>query len=61
MNRPPAIAPAHRRSGHATIEYLVLAALLVLALFAGDPPVAQELATAVRALFRALSYATSLP
>ena len=48
-------------TGHAMIETLLLAGLLVAALLAGSPGAATALLDAVRALYRALTFVLSLP
>jgi hypothetical protein len=53
--------PATHQYGSAALETLLLAAVLVVALFGGAPSVAQALADALRAVYRVLSFALSLP
>jgi hypothetical protein len=48
-------------AGHAVVEMLLLTGMLVAALLAGSPGAATALFEAVRALYRALTFALSLP
>jgi len=48
--------------GQAAVEYLVVTAVIVLALFAhGDASIASQLSAAFRSLYRAYGFALSLP
>jgi hypothetical protein len=42
-------------------EYVLICALVMIGLFAGDPSLAEKLATAVSKFFKAFSYFISLP
>jgi Flp pilus assembly pilin Flp len=47
--------------GQSMIEYTIVAGLVMVGLFAGDPSLAEQLATAVSKFFKAFSYFISLP
>jgi hypothetical protein len=59
MSRPA--SRCRYAAGHAAIETLLLAGLLVAALLAGAPSAAAALLDAVHALYRALTFTLSLP
>lgn len=59
MKHPP--TPPRRQRGQSMTEYAVVCVAVMAGLFAGNPSVAQQLAAAVKAFYRALSFYISLP
>jgi hypothetical protein len=54
-------ASRQKMRGQSTTEYVLICALVMIGLFAGDPSLAEQLATAVSKFFKAFSYFISLP
>jgi Flp pilus assembly pilin Flp len=50
-----------RHSGHATVEYAIIAGLLAVCLFAAVSPAGQMLAQAIRTFYSTLTFYVSLP
>lgn len=50
-----------KQRGQSMTEYVIVCTAVGIVLFAGDPSVAQQLAEAVRAFYRALTLLLSLP
>lgn len=53
--------PPRRQRGQSMTEYVVICVGVFAGLFAGNPSLAQQLAAAVKAFYRALSFYISLP
>lgn len=53
--------PPRGQRGQSMTEYAIVCAAVGVVLFAGNPSIAQQLAAAVKAFYRALSYFVSLP
>ncbi len=57
----PTRLPTRRQRGQSLTEYTIVCVLVGVGLFAGNPSVAQQLASAVKAFYRAFSLYISLP